>query len=91
LKETAMPFQIVIAWTEDSAEWDGEPYAADLGERPTMRPVRLAKACMWLNRGTAADVEKARVYAAPQGYSVLTFPASVRDPLGAARAAVLRG
>jgi hypothetical protein len=83
--------QIVIAWTEDSAEWDGEPFAADLGERPTMRPTRLAKAAMWLRQGTDADVAAAKRYAAPQGYIVLTFPASERDPLGAAKAAVLRG
>lgn len=84
-------FQIVIAWTEDSAEWDGEPFAADLGERPTMRPVRNAKACMWLNRGTDADVEKARAYAAKDGHHVLTFPPSEHDPLGVAKASVLTG
>jgi hypothetical protein len=83
--------QIVLAWTEDSAEWDGEPYAADLGERPSMRPTRLAKAAMWLRKGTEADVEKARAYAAREGHRVLTFPASERDPIGAAKAAVLRG
>jgi hypothetical protein len=86
-----MTFQIVIAWTEDSAEWDGAPYAADLGERPTMRPTRLAKAAMWLRQGTEVDVEKARAYAAKDGHRVLTFPQSERDPLGAAKAAVLRG
>lgn len=89
-KQNVGAFQIVIAWTEDGTEWNGEPFAVDLGERPTMRTVRRAKAAMWLNRGTAADVDAAKRYAAGQGHHVFTFPISVRDPLAAAKDAVLR-
>lgn len=80
--------QCVIAWTEETAEWDGEPYAVDLGERPGMRPVTKARAAMWLNEATPADVAKAQAYAAAEGGRVYTFSGE-RDPLGAARRAVL--
>lgn len=83
--------QIVIAWVEDTVEWDGKPYARDRGAQPTMRSVRLAKACMWLQHGTALDVEKASIYASAEGYRVFTFDAAERDPLGVAKRAVLRG
>ena len=80
--------QCVIAWTEDSAEFTGAPYRQDLGERPGMRPTVVAKAAMWENVATPASVEKARAYAAKQGYRVFTFTGE-KDPLGAARRAVL--
>ena len=83
--------QIVIAWAEDTTEWDGKLYARDRGAQPTMRPVRLARACMWLRHGTALDVEKARIYASAEGYRVFAFDAAERDPLGVAKRAVLRG
>ena len=81
--------QIVIAWTEESVEI--LPGArVDLGERPKTRPVRIAKAAMWVNDGDAEELAKARRYAASQGYDVVTFEGEA-DPLGAAKAAVLRG
>lgn len=49
---------------------------------------RVVKALVWLNEGTAADVAKAERYAAQEGYTVLTFPLSERNPLEAARAAL---
>lgn len=81
--------QIVIAWVEETVEWTGEPFRVDIGERPPMRPARLAKAAMWVNDGNAADLAKAERYAAREGYRVLTFTGEP-DPLGAAKAAVLR-
>jgi hypothetical protein len=43
---------------------------------------------MWLNEATPSDVEKARRHAAERGYHVFTFTGE-KDPLGAARRAVL--
>ena len=81
--------QIVSAWTEESVEI--LPGArVDLGERPKTRPVRIAKAAMWVNDGDAEDLDSAKRYAASQGYGVVTFEGEA-DPLGAAKAAVLRG
>lgn len=82
--------QIVVAWADVAMEWDGRPYARDMGARPGMRAVTIGKACMWLNRGTDGDVEKAKAYAATKpGYRVFVYPTSERDPLGRAKAAVV--
>ncbi len=80
--------QCVIAWVDESVEWDGQPYAADLGERARMRPVTVARAAVWLTEATPADIEKARQYAAQTGGKVFTFTGEA-DPLGAARRAIL--
>jgi hypothetical protein len=80
--------QCVIAWTEEAAEWTGERWAPDLGERCPLRLVKAPRAAMWLNEATPSDVEKARRHAAERGYRVFTFTGE-KDPLGAARRAVL--
>ena len=80
--------QCVIAWTEEDSVVVKER-RSDLGERPLMRSVKVARTALWLNRATPKDVEKARVYAAAEGYHVFTFPPSERDPRGAAARAVL--
>ena len=62
----------------------------DLGERPDMRTELVAKAATWLLAGDATDVKKAKAYAAQAGWKVFTYPTSEKDPLGRARADVLR-
>lgn len=58
--------------------------------RPQMRVAPRAAALVWLNEGTDADLAKAKAYATTEGYEVLTFPTTEEDPLGLARAAVLK-
>jgi hypothetical protein len=85
---TPTPCQINIAWTDNDSEFVRER-RTDLGERPVIRDVTIVKACVWLNEGTTADVEKARAYADPRGYKVFTYPLDVADALGTARATML--
>lgn len=44
-----------------------------------------AKGCVWLKRGTLADVADAAKKMGPEGYSVFSFDASERDPIGKAK------
>ncbi len=76
--------KIVIAWLVDEVEVVSSG-RRDIGERPTFRDVKVPRAAMWTNKGTEQDVEKARVYAAKEGYQVFVYPTSERDPLGRAR------
>jgi hypothetical protein len=76
---------IVIAWTEESSEWDGKPYARDRGQQPTMIPTRIAKACVWLNEGGEADLVAAKRYADGTFHRVFTYPTTERDPLARAK------
>ena len=71
-------------------EWDGKPYAADLGQRAGMVAVRRATAMTWLLRGTDADVEKARRFGESEGYTVFTYPTSEPDPIARAKADALK-
>jgi hypothetical protein len=84
---------IVVAWTETGSEIDPRfPMArSDMGERPRFREVQVGKALRWLQHGTDADVSKAQAYAAkwPNG-AVYLFEQSERDPLGKARAMVVK-
>mgnify|MGYP001590980931 CR=1 FL=1 len=56
---------------------------------PEFEAAPEAKAMVWLNRGTAADIEKAQCFAEANGYTVLTFPTSGRDQLAKAKAIVM--
>lgn len=88
----AEPRAIVIAWITTETEWDGKPYARDLGARPGMVEIRAPHAAMWLGRGFEADVEKARAHVEREygaAGMVLTYPTSEHDPLGRARAVIL--
>jgi hypothetical protein len=72
---------IVLTWVEDESEFVGPEARVDLGERRQTRAVKVAKAALWKARGTAADVEKARAYAAKEGptHRVFTYPPTDRD------------
>lgn len=81
---------ICLGRIEESAEWDGRPYARDLGHRAGMVPTREARALVWLLRGTDADVEKARAYCAEPGceWEVYVLPVEEPDPIAATKRAV---
>jgi hypothetical protein len=84
---------IVLAWTEVGAEVVRQR-RVDLGESPIMREVIIPHAAVWLNKGTLLDVAKAQAYAAREtdkAIRVLTYPTTERDPLGRAKADVLKG
>lgn len=85
---------IVIAWTDTEMRYDHEQRAT--------KPTRVAKTAMWLNRGSAADYEKARAYVAGENEKrarsgdrtqgpmrVFVYPTTERDPLGRAKRDVL--
>ena len=85
--------QIVIAWTEDVQELDearSRNVRRDLGEANKFKDVKKPFAAMWLNKGTEADVAKARAYAGGEGKKVFVYTGA-GDPLGRAKADVLRG
>lgn len=97
-----MLFTIVVAWLDEGMVHDGRPFAADLGARPNMRVQVQAKAAMWLNKGTEADIEKARAHVAkehPDNGRVYAYAftwsagkmAGPKDPLKQAREDVLMG
>jgi len=79
---------IVIAWTEDGKEWDGEPFRADAGRPPRYVDVVIAAACVWLLDGCAADVDKAHAFVTSRygaRGAVYVYPVSEPDPLNRAR------
>jgi hypothetical protein len=66
----------------------------DAGERHRrVLPTREARALVWRNgvpeAKISAELAKARVFAATEGYSVHVFPMSERKPLEAAKQAAL--
>ena len=81
---------IVIAWTETEQHWDGEAFAADMGHIGGLVDVKVARACIWLNSGTAADIKRAKAYAKTEGHAVYTFSTKNGDPLGAAKRKALK-
>jgi len=85
---------IVVAWLVDDVEVDVKATQLrrlDLGERPVLRQVKMAKAAMWRNKGDDADLKKAHEYAAGEGYRVFVYPTTERDPLGRARRDIKEG
>jgi hypothetical protein len=82
---------IIIAWAEEEMRLVRER-RTDLGERPVMALVRVAKTALWLNEGTKEDVAKARAYAAGEtdkAIRVYTYRTDHKDPRGAAAKAIL--
>jgi hypothetical protein len=79
--------QIVVAWTEETQEVV-KVGRVDIGDSHKFKTVQLPRACMWLNKGTEADAEKAREYAASEGHSVFCYEGE-KDPLGRAKKDVL--
>lgn len=56
---------------------------------PVFEAAKRAVACVWLNKGTAADLARAEAYAKAEGFTVITFPTNEPDPLGKAKAMML--
>lgn len=79
--------QVVVAWAEQTKLVPtGRQVRRDLNWFPEFRAEWEGKACMWKNKGTEADLARAKEWAAKEGVLVLTFPADETDPLGKARA-----
>jgi hypothetical protein len=57
----------------------------DIGRPHIWESFLHPEAVMWLNKGTAADVEKAKAYASRDGYTVFIYPVTEKDPLGRAK------
>lgn len=55
---------------------------------PESVPAKAVKALVWLNKGTSADEDLAKAFAAREGYFVLTFPTTEKDPIGKAKLAL---
>ena len=83
---------IVVAWiTDDGLHLTGKYVRPDgVNWTAEAESCPQARAVIWLNRGGLVDIQKAEAYAAEQGATVYTFPPSVRDPLGQARALVMQ-
>lgn len=80
-------FCIVIAWFDTIDEYDGNAYAADLGQRAGVTTRIIAVAAVWLLDGSTDDFDRAKEYAdemTPKG-KVFAFDVKIEDPLGAAK------
>lgn len=83
-RQVAMPrMTIVLAWLDDDVAIVRQR-RADLGERPETRPVKIAKACIWILDGTQDDVAAALAYADRYKMDpttrVYTMPVTTVDP-----------
>lgn len=81
--------QIVLAKLVEDVEVV-KPGQPDIGIRPTLRQIHRPVAMVWLESGSAEDVAKAQKYASAEGYEVLTYPTTERDPLERAKADVAK-
>lgn len=87
--------QIVVAWVNEEMRIAlGPAPRIDLGERHRFETVKVGAAAMWLRRGTADDVEKARAYAKTASTPdrqiyVFTYDHDLKNPLAYARLNVL--
>lgn len=89
---------IVLAWLENTGTRDtGEFERFDgVNYRPKLEVVPQAKSAVWLNAGTAADVEKATDYAEANHagdlkFAVFTYPTTEKDPLKRAKRDIAQG
>jgi hypothetical protein len=90
------PVAIVLAWVDMTGIHLTGRYVDRYKTVREVKAVEAAKTCMWLNRGTADDVAKARVYAESiaKDYlrvGVYTFPVDEQDPRAKAAALILGG
>ncbi len=81
--------QIVLAWLDEdfALVQEGQP---DIGRPHKFKAVPKPRACMWLNKGTDADLAKAKTYAARDGRTVFCYK-NEKEPLQRARTEILRG
>lgn len=87
--------RIVVAWTEMTGfRPTGGMVMRDLNWFPEYEVCRVAKAAMWTNKGTSADIEKAEAYITTEkrdrpDIAVLVYPVGEKDPLGRAKREML--
>lgn len=84
---------IVIAWLEDVEEWNGEPFCADIGQRPKMVSRTVPRSVVWVHGGTEEDRQKAEskaptLYPDGHGHRVFAYPDGTKNPLERARVEV---
>lgn len=82
-------YQITIAWVDTEEVPAQQIWASDLGRRPKMKTIRVARAAMWTAKGDDASKQSAQTYAKREGGMVFCYPATERDPLGRAKADAL--
>ena len=82
--------QIVLARAERTALIPtGRHVMRDMNWFPEFRSDWEARAGMWMRKGSAKDLQKAKEHAAKEGWEVFTFAPTERDPLGKARERVV--
>src|SRR6266436_132994 len=88
---TRQALQIVIAWTEQSAEFVEQIYIGGGEYKNVFKDIIIPKACIWLNDGRQSDVAKAREYARSEipGAKVFTYKGE-SDPLTKAKQDILK-
>jgi len=67
-------------------EWDGEPFAADLGHRPRFKESVTAKALVWIK---GKDMEGAKTYAKTMQHDAKVFLIESETPLEDARKLII--
>jgi hypothetical protein len=83
-------FQIVIARAEQTKLVPaGRTVERDMNLYPDFALGWEGKGSIWLRRGTMKDVEKAKVFATKEGYTVFVFPTGEREALEKAKTAVV--
>jgi hypothetical protein len=88
ITEDRINMQIVLAWLDEDCVMVQEGQR-DIGRQHKFKTVPKPMACMWLNKGTAADLVKAQAYAAKDGRTVFRYERE-KEPLQRARADILK-
>jgi hypothetical protein len=78
-----MKMQIVIAWLEEEQVLV-KAGRTDLGESHKFKSAPKPMACMWLNKGSHSDLEKAQNFAAKEGHTVFSYNGE-KNPLERAK------
>ncbi len=82
---------VVLARLVDDFEVVPGAYATDLGQLVKTRQIKIPRACMWKASSLPKDVEKAREFAAKEGYTVFVYPKGTRDVLARAKREISEG
>ncbi len=65
---------IILTKIEEDKEFTGT-----YGGQTSYDPILCVKSLTWINEGTSDDVEKAKKFAAEEGYEVHTYPSGRED------------
>jgi hypothetical protein len=80
--------QIVLARLDDTAEI-AKHGRVDVGQPHIWRTVKVPAAVMWVNNGDDVDLEKAKKFAASEGYTVFCYHGE-KDPLRRAKSEIIK-